>query len=138
MPFSIVHSLPGLPALAKLRKEYFKERDTEQRDAQFTEQVAVNLEQQPADTVITYQFKEMARVARIVCQPADDLVGQRALGGTSCCNQSAQIPNHEPQDPASQFWKANIIVTDPEKADGISGMLINLHMAKMVVADGEK
>jgi len=60
-------------ALARSRKEYFRKSDTEQLEAQFADQVDVRLEQDVGITSITYQLKERAQVAKLLCQPADEL-----------------------------------------------------------------
>ncbi len=60
-------------ALAKMRKEHFRKSDTQQLEAQFSEEVPVKLKQDAGITSITYQLKERARVAKTMCQPADEL-----------------------------------------------------------------
>ncbi len=60
-------------ALAEMRREYSRKSDTQQLEAQFSEEVPVKLKQDAGITSITYQLKERARVAKSMCQPADEL-----------------------------------------------------------------
>ena len=58
-------------ALARSRKDYCRKSDTEQLEAHFADQVDVRLEQDVGITSITYQLKERAQVAKLLCKPAD-------------------------------------------------------------------